>query len=177
MTRTLHLFLISLCLFGCNNTNSKGDIGKIKNDPIGVKDIDVSYEILKTLLENKQPITKDHLTDSIRGVFSEYSILNQTDNYVLIKANNSGTDIRDYYLLSFSKNTGKLISFVGLGQETEGVQPHKINWESSVLFSTVDYQYEFIEDEESGAYLQGALFDSTIQYYKINSIGLIVHKN
>lgn len=177
MIRTLYLLSISLFLFGCNNTNSKGDIEKSKNDPIGVKDIDVSYEILRTLLENKQPITKEHLTDSIRGVLSEYSILNQSDNYVLVKANNGGTDVRDYYLLSFSKNTGKLISFVGLGQETEGVQPYKISWESNVLFSTVDYRYEFLEDEESGAYLQGALLDSTIQYYEVNSTGFINHKN
>lgn len=177
MIRILYLLLISLCLFACNTSNSNRDIEKRKDDTAEVKDMDVSYDMLRILLESKQPITKEYLTDSMRVVFSEYSILNQSDNYVLVKANNGGTDVRNYYLLSFSKNTGKLISFVGLGQETEGVQPYKINWESNILFSTVDYRYELLEDEESGAYLQGDLLDSTLRYYEVQPTGFIDHKD
>ncbi len=175
MIHPFYLLLISFCLFGCNNTNSKNGIEK--NNNIDIKDIDVSYDILSALLENKQPIPKEYLTDSIKGVLSEYSILNQSDNYVLIKANNAGTYVRDYYLLSFSKSTGKLISFLELGQETEGVQPSKINWESNDLFSTLNYRFELLEDEESGAYLQGNLIDSTIRYYEIDAIGFINHND
>jgi hypothetical protein len=74
----------------------------------------------------------------------------------------------------FSKNTGKLLSIVALGQETEGVHPYKINWKSNVSFSTVDYRSKLLEDEESGAYLQGDLLDSLIRNYEVNPRGYIV---
>lgn len=174
MIRSICLFIISFYLFGCTQSTSEND--KNEKDTSEITAVNVSHETIQSLIKNNQPITSANLPDSIRGVFHEYTIVNESDNYTLIKAANNGTDSRDYYLFSISKNSGKLISSVELGQETEGVQPYKLNWESKDIFSTVDYQYELIEDEESGAYMQGNLLDSVIRYYKINPYGMIIQK-
>jgi len=39
----------------------------------------------------------------------------------------------------------------------------------------VNYQYELLEDEESGAYIKRSLLDSTVQNYNIAPSGLIVY--
>ena len=101
------------------------------------------------------------------------SLLKETSNYNLIQASDNGTDIRNYFLLSISKKNGEVSSLIELGQETEGVEPFKINWKSQNTFSTIDYKFKFVEDPESGAYMKGALEDSIIHNYEVNSIGII----
>ena len=131
-------------------------------------------------MESKQPITKKYFVDSeirINGFLYNHSILQKSDKYVIIRSTDNGTFVKNYYLLSFSKNTGKLISFVEIGQETEGVEPYKISWKSDIAFSTVDFQYELLEDEESGAFIQGAVLDSTVRNYEVNTDGLITFQD
>lgn len=182
MTRIFYLLLISFALFSCNNDNSK-EIEKIEEETIHlveekVVETDTLYESLKNLLANNQPIYGDYLflesEESIQSSLHDHAILQESDDYIFIQSTNGGTDIRHHYLVSFSNKSGVCIDFLHIGMETEGVEPYKVNWKSNTSFSTVDYQYELIEDEESGAYMKGELLDSTVQNYTIAPSGTII---
>ncbi|HLW10461.1 MAG TPA: hypothetical protein VKX35_08680, partial [Fermentimonas sp.] len=148
MTRILYLLLIVFTLFSCNNDNST-EIEKAEEETTDLLEetamkTDTLYESLKNLLANKQPIYGGYLflesEESIPGSLHDHSILQESDDYVFIQSTNGGTDIRHYYLVSFSKKTGVCIDFLHIGMETEGVDPYKVNWKSNTSFSTVDYQ-------------------------------------
>lgn len=184
-----HLLLLSFLVFGimgCTSDNSAENTSEVAIDTADTStekekaEADISYEALQTLLTNKQPIHGDYLLSGLKepisGSINNHSLLQETDDYVFVKSTNGGTDVLQYYLLSFSKKTGILIDYISVGTEAEGVDAYKINWQSTTSFSTVDYQYELLEDEESGAYIKGGLLDSTILNYDISSSGLIVLK-
>ncbi|WP_416864290.1 MAG: hypothetical protein ACMVP2_16760 [Imperialibacter sp.] len=143
---------------------------------------EVSHEQLKRLIETQQPISAEFLPAASEmviygGSLRDHTILQETNDYLLVQSKDGGTDISNYYLLSFSKETGMAISFIGLGQEAEGVDPYKLRWAYDNSFSTVAYQYERLEDEESGAYMKGALIDSTVTNYTIATDGTISSGN
>src|SRR5690554_1265016 len=98
MIRTLCLSIISLCLLGCSSSTTNNDNNE--KGATQITAVDVSQETMQSLIFNKQPITSANLPDSISGVFQEYTILNESDNYTLMKAANNRTDSRDYYLFS-----------------------------------------------------------------------------
>ena len=185
-----HLFYLSLFLLGimgCSSDNSTKNTSEVDSDTSNVSEgkmnaeADISYEALDKLLARNQPIYGDYLQNgseiSISGSLNNHSILQETNDYVLVKSTNGGTDVLQFYLSIFSKETGILIDFISVGTEAEGVDPYKITWLSPSSFSTVDYQYELLEDEESGAYIKGSLLDSTVLNYNISSSGLIVLKD
>ncbi len=171
MKSTFNLLLVLIVLMSCGERKPPID------EKIIEPEIKVSYESLKNLLENKGPITNEYLTDSIPvygKTLSDHTILKEFEKYVLVKAGGGETDVSNYYVVSFSKRSGKLIDYIELGQLAEGVEPYKIRWQSSTSFSTVDYQYELVEDEESGAYMQGALLDSVVLTYRVNANGYFI---
>lgn len=166
---------------GTSNNTSEDNVDSTMNSIIEkTTKVETSYEALNEMLINNQPIYGDYLVkgseEAIDGSLQNHLILQESKDYIFVQSTDGGTDVSHYYLLSFSKDTGKLIDFIGAGTEAEGVDPYKINWESDTSFSTVDYQYELLEEEESGAYIKGNLLDSTVQYYSIAPNGLIVSR-
>ena len=174
MNQSLQILIISILIVGCTNNNSTTKDNSTKST---AKETNVSYEGLMALLVSDEPIGVNYLVASLdplpQKALYENSILQKSDEYILIKSRDNGTDAKNYYLLTFSKKTGRLISFIGLGQEAEGVDPSKVIWQTNDEFSTIDYKYELIEDEESGAYIKGVIQDSTIQNFVIDNKGLI----
>jgi len=179
-----YLFFMGIGVMSCTSDKSAKNTADstVESTSVNVEQVNVemgvSYQKLKLLIEDKQPIPKAYLLTDPEilvsgGALYEHIILQKSDDYIIIKSRDGGTDISKYYLLSFSTKTGNLISFIELGQETEGVDPYKLNWQSNTSFSTVDYQYELLEDEESGAYIKGNLLDSMVQNYEVNASGLI----
>jgi hypothetical protein len=184
MKHILLLAFIAFGILGCGPGNSTKGLseGALETSSASQEEVtvetDISYKTLRELLTNNQPIYGEYLfidsEKSISGSINNHSILQESNKYIFVLSNNGGTDISNYYLLSFSKDTGSLIDFISAGTEAEGVESHKINWISSTSFSTVDYEYELLEDEESGAYIKGNLLDSTVQSYDITPRGLLV---
>ncbi len=189
MKQLLYFLCVVIVIISCNNGNSSKS--KTEKDAVesteednsanAVAEPEASYKTLRNLIENKQPIPGNYLVtdpeNPIRGMLFEHNVLKESDNYILVRSRDDGTAVSGYYLLSFSKQTGKLISFIELGKEAEGVEPYKINWESDNLFSTVNYEYELVEDEESGAYMKGAVLDSIVQKYEVISNGSITSRD
>lgn len=180
------IFLLFLCLsiYACDKPkNSIESADERQNETSHeleeptVQD-NVSYMSLKKLLENNEPITdkyfKVDLVVTLKGYLYDHRIVQDADKYIIVYANDNGTMSKKYYLLSFSKETGKMLSLLEAGQETEGVEPDKISWQSDNRFYKINYQYELLEDEESGAYLRGALLDSTVLNYEILNNGQFI---
>lgn len=177
MKYSLLLFVAATALVGCNQPNSSSGIDdEGSTEKVGAES-NTSYEGLKTLLDSKQPVYGDYLRidgkPAIEGMVQEHDVQQESDKYIIIRSRDGGTMVSNYYMLSFSKSTGQLISFIGVGQEAEGVDPLTINWDSPTSFTTVDNKYELVEDEESGAYMKGAIIDSVAIYYLVSLEGLI----
>jgi len=181
MKKSIYLLIITTFFFSCTNNKSANNNQEEKTATSNVDKneqvTEVSYERLKELLDKNEAISVNYLVSDKelppQKALYENRIVQESNSYILIQSRDDGTDAKNYYLLTFSKKTGQLISFIGIGQEAEGVDPYKINWQSDKAFSTVDYQYEIVEDKESGAYIQGALQDSTLRNYEITEEGII----
>lgn len=136
--------------------------------------VEITFDQLQKLIENKEVIPQEYLKNEVINFgrsLPNHEIINETDNYLLVK----GSSIHEagaehYYLLSFSKETGQVVDFIGIGAMAEGVEPFTIKWYSDSVFSSIDYQHELLEDEE-GIYYAGDLIDSTIVNYNIASNG------
>ena len=178
------IFLVPLIFYSCNSSKNDGE-SSLKTDSTHVALVEnveatdaTSFDSLLHYIENKQEIPcsyTNQLQESLKCPLTQNQLIKESNRYVVVKAMhlNHAMDSSPYYLCFFSKKTGKLISFLPIGQEAEGVEPHTIKWKSDSTFSMTEYNYEFIEDEESGAYLRGALKDSTITHYSIDDDGSV----
>ena len=168
--------LSTIILLGCNQSKSTDETLEVSEPETSTEEA-TSYELLKTLLDTKQPVYGDYLLidgkPGLEGMVQEHLLQQESDKYVIVRSRDGGTMQSKYYILSFSKLSGKLVSFVPVGMETEGVEPMKVTWQSPTSFSAVEYNYELVEDEESGAYMKGSLIDSVVVNYQVSLDGRI----
>ncbi|MEM9897205.1 MAG: hypothetical protein AAF789_12630 [Bacteroidota bacterium] len=176
------LFAVMILLVASCADSKKSTSTALNNDKME-KDNTVSYDSLLAAINNGQEIpctylNRDDLQSEPKCPLSQIEILKDGQSYIILSAMhlNQSLDAYPYFLCTFSKESGTLLSFVSLGQEAEGVDPKEIRWDSEDQFSLINYSYELIEDEESGAYMQGALNDSTVVGYTINEGGIITEK-
>ena len=179
MKYTVLFLTVAAWLVGCSQSKPSGDIDDASSttSELPSEESKTSYEVLKTLLDSKKPVYGEYLLidgkPALEGMVQEHMVQQESDQYVIVRSRDGGTMESKYYLLSFSKSSGQLVSFVQVGMEIEGVDPMKISWLSPTSFATVEYSYELVEDEESGAYMKGALLDSTIRNYQVSTEGVI----
>ncbi len=156
------ILLFSLIIFASCNSNRE-------------QESSISYDSLYQYLTSNQPIYGEYLKmsngDSLAKAIVYHEIVQDANEYIISKSSDGGTAVKGFYLLSFSKETGRLLNYIHLGNEAEGASPKKVNWSSDSIFFTVDYNYELLEDEE-GFYYQGELIDSLVMTYSINSNGI-----
>ncbi len=137
----------------------------------------ISYTSLKQLLDTNQAIDDRYLIDEAKsgiiGVLIFHTIVLESDDFIMVNSGNESTMPKNYYLTTFSKKNGNMVSYLPLGAEAEAAEPAKVVFDSSNQFYTVEYSYELLVDEESGAYMEGNLLDSIINQYKISNEGVI----
>lgn len=142
--------------------------------------INFSYEELKADIDKGLWIKKEYLGEeseyNIRGQLIYHTILRETDKYLFINtSSHCDAGVECYYLITFSREDGMMISNVDIGQAYEAGSPDKFGWISDDEFRLSSYTYNFIEDEE-GFYYQGELKDSVVTYYTLSLDGEMEEK-
>jgi hypothetical protein len=181
--REIHFLAILTVLFSCNGNNSTGEKTKSITTDSTIENqlakADLAYDSLIFFIENNKQIPcsyfENHDNGDLKCPVEQSILINEVDSYIVVKTMhaNQSLDAYPYYLCTFSKESAEMKSFIPIGEEAEGVEPNVIRWKSDNEFKMIEYSYDFIVDEESGAYMQGEIKDSTVTEYRIDSAGKI----
>jgi hypothetical protein len=185
--REIYLLTILAVLISCNSNNSTGenvagityDSSTVSLNENNLVEAVLSYDSLILYIKNNKQIPcsyfESHGKGDLKCPLEQSILINEPDSYIIVKAMhlNQVLDSYPYYLCTFSKESAEMISFIPIGEEAEAVEPNVIIWESDNEFKMIEYSYELVEDEESGAYMRGEIKDSTVTEYRIDSLGEI----